>query len=63
MTIILFCVFGINVNSTGVVKKATISVDQRMYQTLKYDDPWSEAVHKLCHHVFHKKPDLAWFTD
>jgi hypothetical protein len=62
MAIILFCVFGISSNSTGIVKSAPVTVTEDVYEQLRYEEG-HEAKLALCKETFGEQADLAWLSE
>ncbi len=62
MVIVLFCVFGIMPDSSGILKKTTLQVDESQYWMMR-TEIGNQEKKKACHGEFHEVPDLAWFED
>ncbi len=59
MLIVLFCIYGISPESSGILKSAEVRVSRDQWETLLYEEG-HVGKSNLCLKVHGKTPDLAW---
>ena len=59
MLIILVCVFGVSVSSTGDEFRDVIHVDRKTFRLLRNEEG-HELKAQLCEQKYGQKPDLVW---
>jgi hypothetical protein len=60
MIILLYCIFGVNPQTSGELKTAMMEISKEEYSIIR-DEEGNAEKRRLCKAYFGEKADLAWF--